>query len=92
VEFVFSNGFAPTIGESFDFFSGASSINTTGTSFSYSGLEAGFLFDVAPDVSGNLRFQALNTGVPSATPEPGVLVLVAGGLLGIGLATRKRSQ
>jgi hypothetical protein len=91
VEFVFSNGFAPMTGQTFDFFSGGGSINTTGTSFSFSGLEAGFAFDVADDGFGNLEFAALSDGVATTTtPAPAALAMLVSGLFGIRLVRRRR--
>ena len=85
LEFDFMNGFAPRLGDTFDFLS-FGTIDPTHSLFSsiqITGLEPGFEYTIAPDPTDPLSFAlvALNDGVASTVPEPtaAILLLVGGG-------------
>jgi hypothetical protein len=85
----FINGFAPKMGEKFDFLT---SPNITGqfSQVQIEGLQPGFLFNVGPDGTGAFGLTALNNGI-SSVPEPSPAALFTIGLL-LFLATRARKR
>ena len=84
----FINGFAPTIGETFDFLSAAGGVSATFfTNVTIEGLQPGFMFTVSPTGAGDFTLTALNNGV-SSVPEPGSVALLLTGLLGCALIHR----
>ncbi len=88
----FINGFAPKKGETFDFIndSGGASFNFASTDIL--GLQPGFDYSTN-STDGQFILTALNNGVPSSpTPEPGALLLVGTGLLGVGTLAHRRSK
>jgi hypothetical protein len=87
IEFSFVDGFAPTAGFSYSFIEAGGSLDLTDVTFSFSGLQDGFLFSVdhVPG-SGQLVFRALNDGVP--LPEPGMPALLAAAACAAALARR----
>jgi hypothetical protein len=86
VLFEFIDGFAPTAGQTFDFFSGPNApIIADDVTYAVGGLQAGFQFDLGP----SFTFVALTDGVSTtAVPEPASAALLLAGLLG--LATLRR--
>jgi autotransporter-associated beta strand protein len=81
----FINGFAPTIGETFDFLSAAGGVSATFfTNVTIEGLQPGFMYTVSPTGAGDFTLTALNNGV-SSVPEPGFFSLLLTGLLGCAL-------
>lgn len=91
IEFKFIDGFAPAAGFSYDFLDadGSVLIGTDGAdkvTYSFSGLQPGFLFDVSDD-GGVLTFIARTAG--TALPEPGLPALL--GVAGLAAwAARRR--
>lgn len=88
IEFKFIDGFAPDAGFSYDFIDADGLVDLTDVHYSFSGLQAGFQFDVRSDPgSGILSFTALTAG--TSVPEPGMPALL--GLAGLAAwATRRR--
>jgi len=91
----FIDGFAPTTGETFDFFSAAGGVTGKFSNVTIEGLEPGFMFTVSRAGVGGFDLTALNNGVSSGVPDQGAtfgLLLVA--LLGCTLfhwhSTRRR--
>ena len=90
IDLDFTNGFAPTTGDVFEFLladifaSDMSLIN-----FNVFGLETGFLFDTGFTDAGTFNMTALNDGA-STIPVPAAVWLFGSGLLGlIGVAKRR---
>lgn len=89
VEFAFVDGFTPDEGDNFAFLTVAGAIEAENVTYTYSGLDPGFDFDVAPRGDGSFAFTALNDGYP--VPEPATAALVGLGLLGLGWARRRKA-
>jgi T5SS/PEP-CTERM-associated repeat protein len=91
LELDFINGFAPKMGDKFDFLqSGDAVITDNFSEVVITGLEPGFQFVLAPDGVGSFGLVALNDGVPTTVPEPSTYaMLILGGAL---LATRFRRR
>ena len=84
IDFDFINGFAPTMGESFDL------INALGADFSHAtiqieGLEPGFQYTDA-FANGQFTLVADNNGVSTTTPEPSSMWLAATAIAVLSLA------
>jgi hypothetical protein len=93
IDFDFIDGFAPKIGDSFDFFNILGGADFSGATFKIDGLQPGFLYT---DMFSNGSFTLLaqNDGVSTtATPEPGSLWLLASALIVLSVAVwRKNSK
>ena len=89
--FRFIDGFAPTVGDHFDFLSAAAMESLSNVRFQFGGLEPGFLFDVV-ETSGMLTFTALNDGVSQRVPTPMPLTVVTLGVVLIGSGCKKVAQ
>jgi hypothetical protein len=87
VLFEFVDGFAPTAGQTFDFFSGPNApIIADDVAFAVGGLQAGFQFDLGP----SFAFVALTDGISTtAVPEPASAALLLAGLLGLAALGRR---
>jgi hypothetical protein len=80
-------GFAPSAGDTFDFFTADSGINLTNMTFDFTGLLPGFNFDVILG-SQTLTFTALNDGGLQPIPLPASGWLFGSGMLGLSLFGR----
>jgi len=88
----FADGFAPTAGEKFDFFSAPDGIDLSDVQFDLFGLLPGFQFESFTDAAtGDIGIQALNDGV-ARVPEPVSLAIFAAGLAGIGALRRRQKS
>jgi len=86
----FADGFAPTLGEKFDFFSAPDGIDLSNVQFDFFGLMPGFQFETFTDAAtGDFGIQALNDGVPNV-PEPISLTVFGAGLAGVVALRRLR--
>jgi len=74
LELDFINGFAPKMGDMFDFLQSGSAITDNFSNVTITGLEPGFQFTLRPDGTGSFGLVALNDAV--AVPEPSVVSLV----------------
>lgn len=89
IEFQFIDGFAPDAGFTYDFINAGGLMDLQNVRYSFSGLQAGFQFDVRSDPnSGVLSFMALTAG--TSVPEPDILALLGLAGLAAGVATRRR--
>ncbi|WP_438482392.1 hypothetical protein [Oleiharenicola lentus] len=85
VEFAFTNGFAPTAGQRFEFFEVAGTFSFSGEStfFSVSGLEEGWLYETSL-IEGGFLLTSLSNGITtttvSAIPEPSTWAFITGSL------------
>jgi T5SS/PEP-CTERM-associated repeat protein len=87
VLFEFIDGFAPTAGQTFNFFSGPNApVVDPGVTFAVGGLQAGFQFDLSGPA---LTFVALTDGVSTTVPEPASAALLLAGLLGLAALRRR---
>ncbi|WP_439576244.1 PEP-CTERM sorting domain-containing protein [Elioraea sp.] len=87
VLFEFIDGFAPTAGQTFDFFSGPNAPTVAaGVTFAVGGLQAGFQFDLSGPA---LTFVALTDGISTTVPEPASAALLLAGLLGFAALRRR---
>jgi hypothetical protein len=81
IDFDFIDGFAPKVGDSFDFLNILGGVDFSGATFKIDGLQPGFLYT---DAFSNGRFTlvAENDGVSTtATPEPSSMWLLASTLI-----------
>jgi T5SS/PEP-CTERM-associated repeat protein len=100
LDILFANGFAPTLGETFDLIS-AASLDDSGTVVDLSGLPAGYVFDdefsstgldlVTEEIPGGGSGGSGGNGGAPGVPEPSTACLLAVGLASL-LAVRKRQQ
>jgi T5SS/PEP-CTERM-associated repeat protein len=90
----FIDGFAPTIGETFNLvdYGSLRSLTTDFTTVDITGLATGFNYTLTPVGIGGTDFQftALNNGV-STTPEPSTYLLVLAGMSFLALRMREKS-
>ncbi|WP_438482391.1 PEP-CTERM sorting domain-containing protein [Oleiharenicola lentus] len=84
VEFAFINGFAPTIGQTFDFFDigGTFEFASDPSFLAFTGLEEGWDYETSL-IDGGFRLTSLSNGstttTASAIPEPSTWALIVGG-------------
>jgi T5SS/PEP-CTERM-associated repeat protein len=92
LEFSFINGYAPKIGDTFDFltYGTLDPLSASFSSVGITGLAAGFEYAVTPVGTGGTNFQltALNNGIATTTPEPSTWLLLSSGLAVLGLCVR----
>ncbi len=60
----FSNGYAPSLGDTFTFLTATDGFTDTLASVEINGLEPGFEYEISY-VNGQLVFEALNDGIPA---------------------------
>ena len=90
IRFIFTGGYAPMVGDTYEFLQAGGSIANVNPDFEVVGLQSGFLFAVSPNSDGNLTLVARNDGV--ALPEPATPALLAMGLaVALSLRRRRRS-
>jgi hypothetical protein len=96
IDFDFTNGFAPTAGESFALISASGAGDFSGASYHVAGLESGFQYSIQDEPYG-LTLVALDNGISttatSAAPEPGGIWLVFGaGMTLVAVRLRRNKQ
>jgi T5SS/PEP-CTERM-associated repeat protein len=90
VVFDFVDHYAPTKGQTFQVIDPPQSVVLNDVSYSFTGLESGFLFSTSRNANG-LLFTALNNGIATSptTPEPAALSLLLGS---VGMLTLIRKR
>jgi hypothetical protein len=93
VQLSFLDGFAPRAGDHFDLLQVAGGMALgENTRFTFSGLAAGWQFEVQLDGTGqSLSLLSLNDGIALAVPEPETYALMLAGLGLVGFAVRRRA-
>ncbi|MGI9088012.1 MAG: beta strand repeat-containing protein [Chthoniobacterales bacterium] len=93
LELDFINGFAPSMGDKFDFLqSGDPLITDNFSEVTITGLEPGFQFTLAPDGVGSFGLVALNNGVSTTVPEPATITFfLAAGVVAVIHHRRRKS-
>ena len=89
LELAFIDGFAPKLGDSFDFLGSSSFVGLDSVSIRYTGLAPGFQFTVLPTAAG-LHFTALNNA--ASVPEPSSLATFLLGLAVMGGLGQTRTR
>ena len=90
VVFSFMEGFAPVIGDSFEFLNATGDIDLSSTSFDVTGLADGFEFEIAASATG-FRMVALTDGVATTQAIPAPAALPAGITLLLLMSARRRA-
>lgn len=91
INFNFTNGFAPTAGDSFDLIHVGGEADFSSAIFEIGGLAPGFEYGYGPGNNGMFTLNALNSGVIETTvPEPSSLWLLGSALLILFVVIRKK--